>query len=143
MISEIISKNIEETQVYGESLAKAFPSKSIILLNGDLGSGKTTFSKGFARGLEIKEHVGSPTFKIVSEYIGNPHNLYHVDCYRLKGSKDFLNFGGENLLLPENGVTLIEWAEIIEDILPDNCINISFKRVRNDPNKRLIKINRD
>ena len=143
MISKIISKSVEETKSYGESLSRIFPSKSIVLLNGDLGSGKTTFSQGFARGLEIKDHVGSPTFKIVSEYIGNPHNLYHVDCYRLKGSKDFLNFGGENLLIPEDGVTLIEWAEIIEDIIPDNSINISFERIKNDPNKRIIDIYQD
>ena len=74
----------------------------MISLNGNLGAGKTTFAQGFAKGMGIKQHVGSPTFKLVSEYIGDEMNLYHVDCYRLNGIADFLNMGGETLLLPEN-----------------------------------------
>ena len=107
---------------------------------GDLGSGKTTFSQGIAEGLGIEQHVGSPTFKLVSEYVGEILKLYHVDCYRLKNADEFLNLGGENLLLPDNGITLIEWANIIQELLPEDVIEIVFSRIKGEPNKRLLKI---
>ena len=66
--------------------------------------------------------------------------LFHVDCYRLSGIEDFLNMGGENLLLPEGGVCLVEWASIIESVLPDNTLIIDFIRFKDNSNKRLIKI---
>ena len=109
-------------------------------LKGDLGSGKTTFSQGFAKGLGIDQHVGSPTFKLVSEYVGSSLNLYHVDCYRLNSLQEFLNLGGENLLLPDNGITLIEWADIIQELLPKGTIEIEFSRVKDNPNKRKLRI---
>ena len=77
---------------------------------------------------------------IVSEYVGKPYNLYHVDCYRLKNSVEFLNLGGENLLMPHDGVTLIEWADVIQPLLPKNAIEIKFSRLKNRPNARMINI---
>ena len=71
---------------------------------------------------------------------GENMKLFHVDCYRLSGIDDFLNMGGENLLLPESGVCLFEWASIIEGVLPDNTIIIDFIRFKDNSNKRLIKI---
>ena len=88
----------------------------------------------------VKQHVGSPTFKLVSEYSGEKMKLFHVDCYRLSGIDDFLNMGGENLLLPKDGICLFEWASIIEGVLPDNTIIIDFIRFKDNLNKRLIKI---
>ena len=84
--------------------------------------------------------MGSPTFKLVSEYFGKVLKLYHVDCYRLNNAEEFLNLGGENLLLPENGITLIEWANIIQELLPEDVIEIVFSRVKGEPNERLLKI---
>ena len=137
---EIECQSVEETQKFASEFSKTIEMGSIISLNGDLGAGKTTFAQGFALGLGVKQHVGSPTFKLVSEYYGENMKLFHVDCYRLSGIEDFLNMGGENLLLPENGVSLFEWASIIEGVLPDNTIIIDFKRFKDNSNKRLIKI---
>ena len=137
---EIECNSVEETQKFASEFSKTIEMGSIISLNGDLGAGKTTFAQGFARGLGVKQHVGSPTFKLVSEYYGEKMKLFHVDCYRLSGIEDFLNMGGENLLLPESGVSLFEWASIIEGVLPNNTIIIDFKRFKDNSNKRLIKI---
>ena len=137
---EIECHSVEETQKFASEFSKTIEVGSIISLNGNLGAGKTTFAQGFAQGMGIKQHVGSPTFKLVSEYSGKKMNLFHVDCYRLSGIEDFLNMGGENLLLPENGICLFEWASIIDGVLPDDTIIIDFIRFKDIPNKRLIKI---
>ena len=137
---EVICNSFEETKKFASRLSKKFQNGQVIALNGDLGSGKTTFSQGIAEGLGIEQHVGSPTFKLVSEYVGEDLKLYHVDCYRLNNADEFLNLGGENLLLPDNGITLIEWANIIHELLPQDVIEVVFSRVKGEPNKRLLKI---
>ena len=137
---EVECNSVEETQKFASEFSKNIEIGSIISLNGDLGAGKTTFAQGFARGMGIKQHVGSPTFKLVSEYHGENMKLFHVDCYRLSGIDDFLNMGGENLLLSESGVCLFEWASIIEGVLPNKTIIIDFIRFKDNSNKRLIKI---
>ena len=137
---EVICKSVKKTKQFAKGLSKNFQKGQVIALNGDLGSGKTTFSQGIAEGLGVKQHVGSPTFKLVSEYVGEIFKLYHVDCYRLNNADDFLNLGGENLLLPDDGITLIEWANVIQELLPENVIEIVFSRVRGEPSKRILKI---
>ena len=137
---EVECHSVEETQKFASEFSKTIEMGSIISLNGGLGAGKTTFAQGFARGMGVKQHVGSPTFKLVSEYSGEKMKLFHVDCYRLSGIDDFLNMGGENLLLPKDGICLFEWASIIEGVLPDNTIIIDFIRFKDNLNKRLIKI---
>ena len=137
---EVQCHSVEETQKFASEFSKTIEIGSIISLNGGLGAGKTTFAQGFARGMGVKQHVGSPTFKLVSEYSGEKMKLFHVDCYRLSGIDDFLNMGGENLLLPKDGICLFEWASIIEGVLPDNTIIIDFIRFKDNLNKRLIKI---
>ena len=122
------SKSEKETFRIASALAQKIKVGAVVALLGNLGSGKTTFAKGFAMGLNITEHVGSPTFKIISEYVGHPHNLYHVDSYRLEGENDFLKIGGEELLNQKKGVTLIEWANLIKGILPKETIFVYFKR---------------
>jgi len=136
----VICNSVQETKTFASKLSKKFQKGQVIALIGDLGSGKTTFSQGIAEGLGIKQHVGSPTFKLVSEYVGEELKIYHVDCYRLNNADDFLNLGGENLLLPNNGITLIEWANIIQELWPEDVIEIIFSRVKGEPNKRLLKI---
>ena len=137
---EVECHSVEETQKFASEFSKTIEIGSIISLNGGLGAGKTTFAQGFARGMGVKQHVGSPTFKLVSEYSGEKMKLFHVDCYRLSGIDDFLNMGGENLLLPKDGICLFEWASIIEGVLPDNTIIIDFIRFKDNSNRRLIKI---
>mgnify|MGYP001197893649 FL=1 len=129
-----------ETKSFASEMAKKIKKGSIIALNGNLGSGKTTFTQGFAKGLGVEQHVGSPTFKLVSEYFGSIMKLYHVDCYRLNSIEEFLNLGGENLLLPCDGVTLIEWANIIEGLIPADSIEIKFSRFNGNKTKRLLTI---
>ena len=133
------SNSENDTFRFASNLAQSIKVGSVIALLGNLGSGKTTFAKGFAMGLNITEHVGSPTFKIISEYVGQPHNLYHVDSYRLEGENDFLKIGGEELLNQKKGVTLIEWANLIKGILPKETIFVYFKRSSNK-NTRQIRI---
>ena len=110
------------------------------MLIGNLGTGKTTFVQGLAMAIGIKERVGSPTFKLVSEYKGKDYFLYHIDAYRLKGSNDFLNIGGEEYLNTEKGITIIEWADIISDLLDDSVIHIHFSRLKNNSDSRQINI---
>ena len=129
----------EKTQIFASELAKNVESGTVIALIGNLGAGKTTFAQGFAKGLGLNNHVISPTFKLVSEYIGDV-SLYHIDCYRLDTSFDFLNIGGEEYLNPIDGITLIEWPERINDLWSDDWIYIYFKRIEEDANTRIIKI---
>ena len=134
-----ISKSEKDTFRFASNLAQRIKVGSVVALLGNLGSGKTTFAKGFAMGLNITEHVGSPTFKIISEYVGNPHNLYHIDSYRLEDENDFLKIGGEEFLNQKRGITLIEWASLIKGILPKDTIFIYFKRL-SKKNTRQIRI---
>ena len=137
---EIECNSVKETKNFASKFSKTIKSGTVIALNGNLGAGKTTFAQGFASGMGIKQHVGSPTFKLVSEYLGNKMKLYHVDCYRLNGIEDFLNMGGENLLLPYDGISLFEWPSIIEGVFPKEIIRINFSRFQEFPKRRHLKI---
>ena len=137
---EIECNSVKETKSFASKFSKTIKLGTVIALNGNLGAGKTTFAQGFASGMGIKQHVGSPTFKLVSEYSGNKMKLYHVDCYRLNGIEDFLNMGGENLLLPYDGISLFEWPSIIEGVLPKDIIRIDFSRFQEFPKRRYLKV---
>ena len=134
------SRSVEETQFLAQRLFEKIKIGSVVTLFGNLGTGKTTFVQGLAMAMGIKERVGSPTFKLVSEYEGQDCLLYHIDAYRLEGINDFLNIGGEEYLKPENGITFIEWADIIEEVFDDSAIKIKFSRIENDPCSRKIEI---
>ena len=113
--------------------SEKFPNM-IICLNGELGSGKTLFTKGFAKALGIKDNITSPTFSIIKEYDGELP-LYHMDVYRLDG-----NTSGVNIeeYYTKGGVVIIEWADTIKDILPKERLEIKFKVL--DENKRVLVI---
>ena len=130
----------EDTQKFAESFAEQIPNGTVLALIGDLGSGKTTFTQGFSKGLGIKATVGSPTFKLVSEYEYDSGKLYHVDCYRLDGPEDFLNIDGESLLNHELGVTLVEWADIILPVLPPETVFLHFSHGQEGQNIRDLAI---
>ena len=134
------SNSVSDTYQLAKRFTQNISKGNIIALIGDLGTGKTTFTQGVAEALGIKEKVGSPTFKLVSEYKGEDSWLYHIDAYRLNGSNDFLNIGGEEYLNTEKGITIIEWADIINDLLDDSVIHIHFSRLKNNSDSRQINI---
>ena len=113
--------------------SEKFPNM-IICLNGELGSGKTIFTKGVANGLGIDETITSPTFTIIKEYNGELP-LYHMDVYRLDGKTDGV---GIEEYFSKGGVVVIEWADTIKDILPEERLDIKFKVI--DENKRVLTI---
>lgn len=132
--------SISATQKFASEMAAKIQNSCVIAMTGDLGSGKTTFTQGFARGMGIKDNVGSPTFKLVSEYKGEHLLLNHVDCYRLENEKDFFNIGGEKYLEPDGAITIIEWSEKITNVIPWDAIIIDFKRIPEKPDVRILMI---
>ena len=125
----ITTKSEEETMEIAENIeSEKFPNM-IICLIGDLGSGKTIFTKGFANSLGIEENITSPTFNIIKEYTGGEATLYHMDLYRLDG--DVRNLGLDEYF-SKDGIVIIEWADMIEDYLPEERLDIKFKVVDED-----------
>ncbi|WP_125544393.1 tRNA (adenosine(37)-N6)-threonylcarbamoyltransferase complex ATPase subunit type 1 TsaE [Levilactobacillus lindianensis] len=119
-------KSPEATMALGKQLAPELRPRDVILLDGDLGAGKTTFTKGLAAGLGITRNVKSPTFTIIREYQGGRIPLYHMDVYRLEdGSGDEL---GLDEYFNGDGVNVVEWSKFIADELPENYLRIIFKR---------------
>jgi len=131
---KITTKNEEETIELAQNFeSEKFPNM-VICLRGDLGSGKTIFTKGIADALGITETITSPTFNIIKEYEGEMP-LYHMDVYRLNGKVDDL---GLEEYYKKGGVVVIEWADMIEDYLPEERLDINIKAV--DEDVRVIKI---
>lgn len=125
----------EETIDLAQNIeSEKFPNM-VICLQGDLGSGKTMFTKGFAKALEVKEEITSPTFNIIKEYTSGELPLYHMDVYRLDGKVDDL---GIEEYYTRGGITIIEWADMIPDYLPENRLDIKIKNSSEDEDKRTI-----
>ena len=125
MITETFSE--KETRALGEELGRQAVPGSLYTLTGDLGTGKTVFTQGFARGLGITEHVNSPTFTIVQEYDGGRLPFYHFDVYRIGDLEEMDEIGYEDYFYG-NGVCLIEWAELIEELLPPERTAIRIEK---------------
>jgi len=132
--------SVSATQHFAALMASKINEPRVIAMSGNLGSGKTTFTQGFARGMGIEEKVGSPTFKLVSEYQGKFQKLNHVDCYRLENESEFFNIGGEEYLDQDNAITIIEWSEKIEKIIPRDALKIEFIRDPKNADVRTLKI---
>lgn len=126
------SRSVDDTLELAQNIeSEKFPGM-VICLNGDLGSGKTVFVKGFASALGIKENITSPTFNIVKEYMNGEAPLYHMDVYRIDDNKDF----GVEDYFNRDGICIIEWSELIEDRLPSERLDINIKIV--DENTRIL-----
>lgn len=123
---EIDSNSPEDTFALGEKIGSIAKKGDIICLNGDLGVGKTVFTKGFAKGLGVDDMVNSPTFTIVKEYMGRLP-LYHFDVYRISDSSEMDEIGYEDYFFGD-GVSIIEWPQIVEDIIPEYAIDISIDK---------------
>lgn len=134
----MLTNSARETILIAEKLAKTLKPGDIIALSGNLGSGKTTFTKGIGKGLSVKDsnRINSPTFVLIKEYNGKIP-LYHLDLYRLETLKEIENLAIEEYIYG-HGVTVIEWAEKIKHLLPKNCIRIRFK-VKGE-NKREVRV---
>ena len=128
--------NRDATIDLGKKIGQQLTAGDVLVLDGDLGAGKTTFTKGLAAGLEIPDIIKSPTFTIIHEYQDGRLPLYHMDAYRLE------NGGAEDLGLEEyfdgDGVSVVEWAEFVEDELPTDFLAIHFKRTDED-NTRILE----
>lgn len=134
---KITTYSEEETIELAQNFeSEKFPNM-VICLRGDLGSGKTVFTKGFAQAMGIKEEVTSPTFNIIKEYTTGDMPLYHMDVYRLDGKVDEL---GIEEYFTKEGVTIIEWADMIEEYLPEERLDIKIKHSIEDEDKRIITI---
>ena len=123
---KMLSDSPDRTIATGQALGKLLKPGSVVCLKGDLGTGKTHFAKGVALGMGISEHVTSPTFTIINEYQGRLP-LYHVDAYRLEEEEEAYELGLEEYLYG-TGVTLIEWPERIQSLLPDEYLRIIIKQ---------------
>ena len=117
----------EDTFKLGESLGREAHKGMIYCLNGDLGVGKTVFTQGFSKGLDINEPINSPTFTIVQEYHEGRLPFYHFDVYRIGDISEMDEIGYEDYFFGD-GVCFIEWAKLIEELLPDNVIWIKIEK---------------
>ena len=136
---KIISNSEEQTLKIGIKLGSLLKIGDTVVLTGDLGSGKTKLTEGILTYYKLEEEISSPTFTIVNEYIKDDIKIFHFDVYRLEDSSEFYAIGGDEYF--EKGICIIEWGELIEDALPQNYIQILFKRNLENENLRTITIN--
>ena len=138
---EVISHSAEETKKIAKQLASKLKKGDVIVLSGDLGAGKTKFTEGILEYFGLENEISSPTFTIINEYSKGDVNIYHFDVYRLEDIDEFYAVGGEEYF--DKGICLIEWGEMLEEILPKNHMKIVFERDLTDENRRILKANFD
>ena len=127
---KIISRCENDTAELAADLAAKLPRGTVIALYGDLGAGKTVFSRAFAKAIGVTETVSSPTYTIIQEYqLADGGYFYHMDLYRIKNSRDALAFAVDEYLNDSNSYALLEWPERIEDILPPDTLIINIKHL--------------
>ncbi len=126
-----ISRGAGDTFDLGLRLGRRAAAGEVYALYGDLGAGKTAFAQGFAKGLGIDEAVTSPTFVICCAYEGGRLPLYHFDAYRIADASEMEEIGYEEFFYGD-GVSLVEWADLVEELLPRDCIRVWIERVSND-----------
>jgi len=134
----VITKSASETKKIAENLAKEIltgEGGAVLGLKGKLGGGKTTYDQGFAKGLEIKEKILSPTFNIFKKY----KNFYHIDCYRIKREKEAIDLGFQEIFSNPENIVAVEWPENIKKIMPERTIWLTFKVIGEDKRKITIK----
>lgn len=142
-MKKYITDSPSATRAVAAEFAKTLSPGSVVCMYGDLGAGKTAFAQGMAEGLGIDEPVTSPTFTIINEYEGTLP-LYHFDVYRIGDSAGMAETGFDEYI-DGDGICVIEWAELIEDILPDDRINVTISRLpeRGDDAREIIIASED
>ncbi len=133
---EYITNGPLQTEELGGRLGALLQPGTVIAYTGDLGAGKTAFTRGLARGLDIPERITSPTFTIVNEYEGGRLPLFHFDMYRLGSSDELFDIGWEDYLV-RGGVCAVEWSENVEDVLDADTIRVDIRRGENDEERRI------
>ena len=131
---EFITNSPEETEAVGAALGKRLNAGAVIAYQGDLGAGKTAFTRGVACGLGAKESVTSPTYTIVNEYLSGKYPLFHFDMYRLASSDDLFDIGWEDYL-DRGGVCAVEWSENVADAL-EGAISVTIEKL-GDESRRI------
>lgn len=137
-MTHFISKCEEDTIEFASKFASKLNKSDIVVLSGELGSGKTKFVQGVLKHFGLEDEISSPTFTIVNEYHAKEANIYHFDVYRLADVDEFYAMGGEEYF--ENGICFIEWGEMIESILPTDYIKITFKKDNENEEYRELQI---
>ena len=136
-----LSRSEEQTERFAAELAAGLKPGQTVLLRGDLGAGKTVFSRGFARGLGCEDTLSSPTYTIVQEYmLPGGTRLYHMDLYRIADADAALNFGVDEFLDDPKAFKLIEWPERIESLLPAGCVTVTIAHQGEE--ERLFRVSR-
>lgn len=136
---ELITSKPQETKKAARKLALNLKGRKVIALIGDLGSGKTTFVQGLAKGLGIKQRVLSPTFILIKSYpLEKGRVFYHIDLYRFGKAKELEGLGLEEILENPNSVVAIEWAEKLEKLLPTNTVKINLEHLGKERRKIII-----
>ena len=133
---KLITKSVEETLEIGEQLGKLLNKGNIVCLSGDLGAGKTAFTKGIAKGMGVFDYVTSPTYTIINEYEGRLP-LYHFDVYRLNNVEEMYELGYEEYFFGD-GVVVLEWADIVRDIIPGERLWITILNTKGDNSREII-----
>ena len=133
-----ISKSEKETINFAKKIASQLKKGDILVLSGELGSGKTKFTEGILTYFGLENEISSPTFTIVNEYKTENVNIYHFDVYRLSDIDEFYAIGGDEYF--NKGICIIEWGEIIQEALPKEYIKINFEKDINDENIRILNI---
>ena len=136
MRKEYISKSEEDTINFASQFASKLQLGNIIILSGDLGAGKTKFTQGILKYFNLENEISSPTFTIVNEYTDSTIPIYHFDVYRLADIEEFYAIGGEEYF--SKGICIIEWGEILENILPADYIKITINKDLENENYRKI-----
>ena len=134
---KVVTNSEFETIELGKTIGAELQKGMVIVLTGDLGSGKTKLTEGILTYFGLEKEISSPTFTIVNEYNTPKFDIYHFDVYRLEDSDEFYAIGGEEYF--EKGVCIIEWGELIEDALPKEYVKINFSRDLENENKRNIE----
>lgn len=133
-----VSNSEEETINFASNFASNLKRGNIVILSGELGSGKTKFVQGILKHFNIENEISSPTFTIVNEYKTKDINIYHFDLYRLSDIEEFYGIGGNEYL--ENGICIFEWGEILENDIKCKYTKITFKRNLENDNMRILEI---
>lgn len=140
MEQQIIVQSEEETRNFAKEFAKTLTKQDVIVLTGDLGTGKTKFTQGILSYFDAENQISSPTFTIVNEYESEKMPIYHFDVYRLEDEEEFYAMGGDEYF--GKGLCIIEWGELIEDCLPPQFIQITMEKIEEIEDARKITISR-